>query len=119
MTEVFNDPFIGPDLSCEFFRIHLRDPNVTVTSIDGVTAEDFDGSDHRILRFVQGSMTYMMIGLEKFFPNIDRFYVTRGNLAEVHRHDFDVFPKLRVIVLTDNSITTLPRGLLDGNLELE
>jgi hypothetical protein len=118
-TEMFNDSYLGPGLSCEFFRTHIRDPNVTITSIDGITAENFDGSNHRILRFEQSRMSYMMVGLEKFFPNIDRLFIGRGDLEEVNRSDFDVFPKLRVILIISNRMTTLPRGLFDGNLELE
>jgi len=82
----------------------------------GVNKNNFD-----VLSFVSNEKKalYFPKGLEKFFKNLQKISIERGQMKEIKQDDLKPFSELEELVLGNNDIEVLEDGLFDFNPKLK
>lgn len=83
----------------------------TLTSVTGTHLPSMTLEDVTFLSISQLKSTQFVSGIDKFFENLRGFDVIDSDLAEISAEDLEPFPKLVVLNLNINKLTSL-----DGDL---
>lgn len=105
---------------CNVRELEVKHPNETVTGISG-TLSSVVNYDNITTFKVDSSpqFEYLPLGIEKFFPNIDKIEITGTGLKILTQDNLKRFPKLKTLVASYNELEYLDTNVFEFNDVIE
>lgn len=101
--------------------ISVSHRNISVHQVKISDEDDFDVKYVDIIAIMlqTADVSYMPVGLDEYFPDLDFLEVSSCGLREIKQHNLKGFPKLKNLFMSGNVIEYLEKDLFKYNLLLE
>lgn len=105
--------------TCSVTSAEIIQPITAVESFNGLHTLGYTNNEVQCLKFYNNAVNYFPRGLPAIFPNLIYLNIGMCGLKEIRREDLIGLEKLKCLILSGNSLTTLPDNLLVGMKSLE
>lgn len=112
---------VGSAYTCEVLEVLVvenEDDSLTLQNLTGRHVVGKTSDDVGLLLIVDQTFNSIPKNIETFFPNLVALGIERSKLLTISAIDLQPFPKLKVLGLYGNDLTSLHRGLFEFNPEL-
>jgi Leucine rich repeat len=103
---------------CMAQNVTIKQQNTEVTGVTGKHKAGKTNDDVKYFRAYQSTIRYFPLGIDKQFKNIEKIFIVKVNMAEVHQSDLKPFTKLTALSLGYNNIQVLEADLFKFNPKL-
>lgn len=113
-------PSVGTTYTCWFGQVAVKNSSTSLESVQGKHLEGRKNADVKAISIYNDrtKMEKLPGSIEKFFPKLLVFRWIFGNIKSISSQDLKPFPRLKVLILGENKITSLDGNLFKNNLQL-
>jgi hypothetical protein len=97
----------------------ITEPSTKIKAIIGAHQNGKNNEDVEGLMLTSTTVNFIPRGLNVFFPNVTHLNVSDCGLKSICRRDLSQFPKLEVLWLNSNELTSLPDDLFEDTKNLK
>ena len=103
---------------CLVSGVNIQSRDQVVTSVNGEDLKSFTGFGYKSLEIRLQPVHFIPQGLGEFFPDLEGLAIGYSQTKEVTKNDFAQFPKLKQLFLYNTNIQSLPADLFETNPDL-
>lgn len=102
---------------CSVINLLTKQPE-NITTVNDTSGNRYHSENVKILRIESQTAYFLPNDIEKHFPHLEALMVLNSELKQISRHNMEVFPALKQLVMYQNHLERLDSNLLEFNLAL-
>lgn len=110
---------IGSPYRCEVNNLTVTSDDHVVSEVTGKHESEKKNSDVKLVLFQEQNLPNFPDDIHKFFTNVEGLIIDDSSLKSISKTDLVNFPKLKLLVITNNKIDKIENDLFEGCPDIE